>query len=157
MLSNVTFRARYMMKSTTFYFLLMLIFLCGTANAQLDNCTLGMGGKDNGIITQVFQLNDEQISQMEYWIGELETENKLIEDQIKVLFDTHPQGTHEELATMATKYKVLKDQLVALSTTYDRKLLGILNEKQYQRYVELCAEASRQPLTPIVVDMEEPE
>jgi hypothetical protein len=29
-------------------------------------------------------------------------------------------------------------------------VLGLFNEKQYQRYVELCAEALRKPLTPIL-------
>lgn len=137
------------MKITFYSFLLITIFSGVAVNAQLDHCTLGMGGPDTGVITQVFQLNDKQISQMESWIGELGTQNKLIEDQIKVLFDTHPQATQAELTTMATKYKALKDQLVALSLSYDRKLLGILNERQYQRYVELCAEALRKPLTPL--------
>lgn len=145
------------MKSNFYYFLLITIFLGTTVNAQLDNCTMGMGGPDTGVITQVFQLNDKQISQMEFWIGELVTENKLVEDQIKVLFDTHPQANQDELTTMATKYKALKDQLVALSLNYDRKLLGIFNEKQYQRYVELCAEALRQPLIPYTEEVAEPE
>ncbi len=157
MLLIVTLRARYPMKSNFYYFLLITIFSGVTVHAQLDNCTLGMGGPDTSVITQVFQLNDKQISQMDFWIGELGSQNKVIEDQIKELFDTHPQSTQDELIAMATKYKGLKDQLVAISLNYDRKLLGIFNEKQYQRYVELCAEALRQPLTPYTEEDTEPE
>jgi hypothetical protein len=124
-------------------------FISTVGYAQLADCTQGMGGKDTKVLTEVFQLNDEQIKTMDLWIGDLQAQNKLIEDQIKELFDNHPQSTHEELATLAGKYKVLKDQLVAISRKYDRKLLGLFNQKQYQRYVELCKEAMREPLSPI--------
>ncbi len=132
-----------------YYFLLAGFFVCGSTNAQLPDCTLGMGGKDTEVLTKVFQLNDEQIKTMDLWIGELHSRNKEIEDRIKELFDNHPQGTQEELVTLAKKYKDLKDQLVAISTKYDQQLLGLFNDRQYQRYIELCAEALRKPLSPI--------
>jgi len=139
--------------------LMIGFFLCVTVNAQLQDCTLGIGGKDTEILAQVFQLKDGQIDKMELWIGQLQTENRLAEDQIKELFDNHPQSTHEELETLAKKYKVLKDKMVATSKKYDKKLLGIFNEKQYQRYVELCNEALRRPMiaTSSATDVSNPE
>ncbi len=139
------------MITRTFYLLtLLLICAISTTRAQMENCTLGVGGKDTQLITDVFQLNDAQLHQMELWIGELGMESKLIEDEIKELFDNHPQSTQEEMLTLAQKYKVLKDRLTHLSLNYDSRVLGLFNEKQYQRYVELCAEALRKPLTPIL-------
>jgi len=118
--------------------------------SQLPDCTLGIGGKDTQVIVQVFQLNEEQLTKMEAWIGELEVENKLLEDQIQKLLADHPQQSHEDLATLAKKYKVLKDQLVAVSKKYDQKLLTLFNERQYQRYIDLCNEAIRQPMKTLV-------
>ncbi|HMB64427.1 MAG TPA: hypothetical protein VKN36_15210 [Eudoraea sp.] len=132
-----------------FCVLLIVSFGCFGVQAQLPDCTLGLGGKDTEVLSQVFQLNDEQLNSMELLIGELQTGNKVLEDQIKELLNNHPQSTEEELITLAEKYKVLKDQMVAMSITYDRKLLGLFNERQYQRYVSLCKEAFRQPLVPL--------
>lgn len=132
-----------------FCVLLIASFGCFNVQAQLPDCTLGLGGKDTEVLSQVFQLNDEQLNSMAHLIGELQSRNKVMEDQIKELLNNHPQSTEEELITLAEKYKVLKDQMVALSNTYDRKLLGLFNEKQYQRYVSLCKEAFRRPLVPL--------
>ena len=139
-----------MKKLRSFYLFGATLLIGFAAKAQLPDCTLSIGGKDTEVLTRVFQLNDEQIKTMELWIGELQTQSKLAEDQIKELFDNHPQSTHEELETLSKKYKVIKDQMVANSKRYDKKLLALFNPKQYQRYVELCDEAIRSPLSPAV-------
>ena len=126
-----------------------MLFISVNVTAQLPDCTLGIGGKDTEVLTKVFQLNQKQIRTMELWTGELQTQNKLLEDQIKALFDNHPQSTREELETLAKKYKLLKDEMVATSKSYDQKLLGLFNPKQYERYVALCNEALRKPLSPL--------
>ena len=144
------------MKHIISYCLLLAGLFSGVnANAQLPDCTLSIGGKDTDILIQVFQLNEEQKTTMNLWIGELQIQNKLIEDKIKLLFDKHPQGTQEELETLAKKYKVLKDQMLAISKSYDQKLLGLFNPKQYQRYVDLCSEALRKPITPLAVEAQD--
>jgi len=122
------------------------------ASAQLPDCTLGIGGKDTEVLIQVFQLNDEQKNALNIWAGELQTQNKLKEEEIKLLLDKHPQSTQKDLETLAKKYKVLKDQMLATSKSYDQKLLGLFNPRQYQRYVELCSEALRTPITPIAAE-----
>lgn len=142
---------RHSKLSLTIFFGLVV---CVSAYAQMPDCTLGIGGKDTEVIEKVFQLNEEQKTKIDVWIGQLQAENKLREDEIKQLFDTHPQGTHEELETLAKKYKVLKDKMVAASMEYDRKLLGIFNEKQYERYVQLCNEALRRPMAPAEISVD---
>ncbi|MEL6918539.1 MAG: hypothetical protein AAFO99_12505 [Bacteroidota bacterium] len=121
-----------------------LLFVTGSA----QECTLDIGGKNTETIIKIFQLNEEQIGKMEMWQGELDIKTKDIEDQIRQLMEKHPQKTPEDLTLFAKKYDALKDQMVNTSKAYDTKLIAIFNERQYQRYVDLCIEALR---TPIVV------
>ena len=134
--------------SAIFSLLAALLFCLGTS-AQLPDCTLGVGGKDTEVLTKVFQLNEAQIRSMEVWMGELETQNKLLEDEIKTLFKTHPQSNQEELENLARKYKILQDKMVATNKSYDQKLLALFNPRQYERYEALCKEALRRPLIPL--------
>lgn len=122
-------------------------------NAQ--DCTLDIGGKNTDILIRIFQLNEEQISQMEVWRAELEIETKVVEDDIQKLFDNQPQSTPAELTTLADKYKVLQQKIVDASMATDKMLLSVFNEKQYDRYLNLCDEAYRRPIkivpiTPVV-------
>ncbi|GAB5475255.1 MAG: hypothetical protein Mars2KO_33540 [Maribacter sp.] len=114
------------------------------ANAQ--ECTLDIGGKNTETLIKVFQLNDTQIAQMETWSAELTIQNKETEDAIQKLFDSHPQSSHEELLTLANKYKALQQKIVDASWEADKKLLTVFNDKQYERYLQLCMEAVRRPI-----------
>lgn len=127
-----------------FCFAIACTLLFHIGNAQ--DCTLNIGGKDTETIIKIFQLNDGQIGQMEGWRSELEIETSLIEDQIQELMDKQPQKTPEELIILAEKYNVLKEKMVNVSKIYDKKLIGIFNQRQYQRYVDLCNEAFRRPM-----------
>lgn len=129
-----------------YLFFVLLLHVCAFGNAQQQDCTLGIGGKDTETIVEVFQINEEQKTQMNTWIQELTEKNKVIEEEIKTLLENHPQSTQDDLITLAAKYKVLKDQIVSVSKMYDIKLLSIFNDKQYQRYVDLCREALRDPM-----------
>ncbi len=113
--------------------------------AQSDDCMLGIGGKDTETIIQVFQLSEEQIGKMEQWRAELTLANKAFQDEIRLLFDTHPQSTDEELQALANKYKALKDKVLANAREYDIRMLQLFNPRQYDRYQELCASARRTP------------
>ncbi|MUH36699.1 hypothetical protein D9O36_12670 [Zobellia amurskyensis] len=113
-------------------------------NAQ--NCTLDIGGKNNETIKTLFQLNEEQVSVMESLQGELEVKTKSVEDQIEKLLAQHPQSTEEDLIKLAEKYKTLQQQLVEAAYDSDKQLLSVFNVKQYERYLQLCNEAIRQPI-----------
>lgn len=117
-----------------------------TTVGQTADCTLGIGGKDTETIIKVFQLSAEQLVLMEGWIQELEKSNEKIEEQIDHLLDEHPQSNEEELQTLAEKFKVLRTEIIANSKICDQKLVGIFNENQYKRYIDLCNEAIRRPL-----------
>ncbi|MGB5821612.1 MAG: hypothetical protein WBG90_19175 [Saonia sp.] len=126
------------------YSLLVLGVVCFFGNAQ--DCTLDIGGKSSETIIKIFQLNEEQIGKMESWSAQLNTETSLIEDQIKLLLDEHPQETPDDLALLAKKYNTLKEQIVNTSKEYDKKLIALFNERQYQRYSDLCHAAFRKPI-----------
>ena len=83
--------------------------------------------------------------------------NEVIVEQIDVLLEKHPQSNEEELQALAEKFKPLRAQIIANSKIYDQKLLGILNAKQYQRYITLCAEAMRRPLKGLISEDALPE
>ncbi|NJB72471.1 hypothetical protein GGR42_002962 [Saonia flava] len=114
--------------------------------SKSQDCTLNIGGEDDETIISVFQLNEEQQGKMEAWGRELQFKNKVLEDGMQKLLDTHPQSKPEDVVIMGEKYKKLKDEFVANSKEYDIKLLTLFNEKQYRRYVDLCREAFRRPL-----------
>lgn len=127
------------------YALLVFFLSALFANAQDRDCMLGLGGSASETIIQVFQLNKEQIQKMNEWTAELKLSNKIYQDEITLLFDTHPQSKTEDLEALATKYKVLKDRVLANAKEYDMRLLELFNPKQYDRYLELCAAANRIP------------
>jgi predicted phage gp36 major capsid-like protein len=114
--------------------------------ALSQDCTLGIGGKDTETIIEVFQLNAEQRARMEDFRAAMSVETKVIEEEEKMLLEKHPQTTADDLTKLAEKYKALQARLMAISITYDKKLLALFNERQYQRYVSLCREALRKPL-----------
>lgn len=128
----------------------IVFFCCHMGFGQVGDCTLGIGGKDNVTLAEVFQLNDDQKAKMEIWTQELSIENKLLQEEIDLLMKTHPQKTEEELMQLAGKYKTLQDKMVANAKSYDIKLLRMFNPKQYKLYTELCAEVMRTPLLGIL-------
>ncbi len=132
------------MRTSLFY--CTAIFFLFTLSVQAQVCTLGLGGEDTKTIAQVFQLNEEQLTKLDSLRSEKEIEMRLIEDDIKKLFDTQPQSTPEELTTLAEKYKVLKAKMEVASLEYDKKLLTAFNQKQYERYMALCEAAFREPI-----------
>lgn len=129
-----------------YLFLSLITFFMYSAIAQLPDCTLDIAGKDKELIIKIFQLNEKQIVKMDAWSAEVEQKNRVLREQIAWLFENHPQGTEEDLINLSKKYDVLQRQILSNSRTYDQMLLGAFNERQYERYSILCAEAMRQPL-----------
>lgn len=127
-------------------FLILVLATISVSQAQLEDCTLDIASSDTELITKLFQLNEEQTTTLENLRAEIEVKNRVLYDQIKWLFDNHPQDTEEDLANMAKKYDVMQRQIMANSRIYDQKFLGTLNDRQYERYTILCEEALRKPL-----------
>jgi hypothetical protein len=121
-------------------------FIISHITAQQADCTLGIGGRDTDVVVKVFKLNTLQQDQLSQWIAELQSYQKDMSDQIRELFDTHPQQNPEEMEVLASKYKALRDEIEATSKAFDRKLLDTFDERQYARYMALCKEASRQAM-----------
>lgn len=126
--------------------LIFSLLLTASASAQIQDCLLNIGGKDDAVIIQIFQLNGDQRAKLETWSAELELARKETDARIDKLFDTHPQKNDRDLEALASKYDVIKEEYIALVRSYDQKLITIFNERQYERYRELCAEAMRRPI-----------
>ena len=125
-----------------------LIFIVGfwiSAQAQQE-CSLAIGATESDTIIQIFQLKEEQVAHLEEFKSALEIETRLLDEERKNLFENHPQTTPEDLTALGVKYKDLEERMKQVFKKYDLKLLALFNEKQYQRYVTLCQEVSRQPL-----------
>jgi uncharacterized protein (DUF1330 family) len=128
---------------------LMLSFGFWISGQAQKDCSLGIGATESDTIIQIFQLKEEQITKLEEFKAALEIETRLLDVERKNLFENHPQSTPEDLMALGAKYKVIEEKMKQVFGKYDLKLLAIFNEKQYQRYVSLCQEVSRQPLVVI--------
>lgn len=126
-------------------FCLFLSFMV-PVSAQQD-CSLGIGVTETEIIVQVFQLRPDQKVKLEEFRTALAKEIQLVDEERRTLFSTHPQTSPEDLTSLGAKHAVLEDRIKDLSREYDHKLLALFNEKQYGRYVSLCKEVSRRPLS----------
>lgn len=125
--------------------LILIVGFVISVQAQRE-CSLGIGATESDTIIQIFQLKEEQITNLEEFKAALEIETRLLDEERKNLFENHPQSTPEDLTALGAKYKVLEERMKQVFKKYDLKLLALFNEKQYQRYVTLCQEVSRQPL-----------
>jgi hypothetical protein len=136
------------------YALLSFVLFVTYSGAQVNECVLDIGGKNSEFVTEIFQLNEAQLLQMEELRAEYSMTYKAIDDQMQKLLSEHPQSTSEELLTMADKYKVLQNKIVMASRQIDEKLLTSFNQRQYGLYLSLCHEAFRTPIevTPLIYD-----
>ncbi len=117
-------------------------------SAQAE-CALGIGGKNDEEIAEVFQLNDVQLEKLKNWSAELRVRNDFLKDQAKYLLKRNAQSSPEDLLSMSFKYRKLLDSMKQNLRMLDKRLLSIFNEKQYNLYVELCGQMM---LRPIYVD-----
>lgn len=127
------------------YTSIVFLFLTSFVGLSQD-CTLDAGGGNTDMIVSVFQLNANQTAKLESLKGDYGVKEKALQDEIESLLEKHPQSTPEELTRLGEKYAVLEQNLVTLSKTTDTELLQIFNERQYNRYLELCREAIRKPI-----------
>lgn len=115
------------------------------ASAQMD-CMLGVGGPDEEIIAQVFQLNDEQREKLKNWSAELKVRNDILRDQAEFLMKQNEESSPEVLVAVSQKYRVIQDSMEQNVRMMDKRLLTIFNHKQYQYYIKLCGELSLRPI-----------
>ena len=92
-------------------------------------------------------MNEAQIATLKILRTELVTEIDELERQIEKLLAEQPQSTEEELISLAEKYKALQQKIVDASYQSDKKLLSEFNERQYERYLQLCKAAIRMPIS----------
>jgi len=124
-------------------FLFSLFFIFGV-KAQ-DDCILGVGITSDSTLIDIFQLNEEQTEKLKNWSAELKYRNELLTNQAENLLKRHPQNSVGELSVLAQKYKVISDSITIIQRMVDKRTLKMLNEKQYELYLNLCEQAFRQP------------
>ncbi|MEM9078118.1 MAG: hypothetical protein AAGC43_13830 [Bacteroidota bacterium] len=130
-----------MKKLLLFLFLFAFFF----SSAQMD-CTLGVGGRDDDTIIEVFQLNEEQTEYLKNWSEELKVRNTYLKDKAKVLLKKHEASPPSVLMEMSYEYRQLLDSMRSNARMIDRRLLATFNQKQYDLYVELCGMISMSPM-----------
>lgn len=130
-------------------FLLYIFLISGLYSVAQEECFLGIGGQDDEVIEEVFQLNDDQMEKMKNWGAELKIRNEILKDQADFLLRKHEQSSPEDLMAMSYKYKDILDSMKQNVRMLDKRLLSIFNAKQYNFYLELCNQLS---LLPIYVD-----
>ena len=111
-----------------------------------EDCYLGIGGRDDDRIVQVFQLSEQQAEQLRNWGAELKVRNDILEDRAQSLLKKHPQSTTEDIVAMSDKFKVLLDSMKSNMRMLDQRLLSTFNEEQYNLYILLCTEILRNPI-----------
>ncbi|WP_298487711.1 Spy/CpxP family protein refolding chaperone [uncultured Maribacter sp.] len=138
------------MKNIKYCSIVVFVFSCFVGFSQ--DCTLNVGGGNVETIVSVFQLNAVQKSKLEDIKAAYSIEAKSLEEEIEKLLAEHPQSTPQELELLGNKYIALKNKLADKAQETDLKLLESFNEKQYNRYIDLCKEAYRKPfiITPVV-------
>lgn len=130
------------MKAAVFCLFLMLNF---SVFAQQE-CLLGVGGKDDETIAEVFQLNEEQLGNLKNWSAELKIRNEILENQAEYLLKQHAESSPEVLLKVSTEYRTILDSMKQNVRMMDKRLLSILNPKQYEFYVELCNKLTLRPI-----------
>lgn len=121
------------------------IFIFFSSYAQED-CYLGIGGKDDVIIAEVFELTEEQTENLKNWGAELKFRNEIFELKANNLLKNHAQASPEDLLKMSYNYKALLDSMAANMRLLDKRMLGTFTNKQYNVYIMLCNQLSRSPI-----------
>lgn len=130
------------MKAAFFSLFLMLSF---SVFAQQD-CMLGVGGKDDDTIAEVFQLNEEQLENLRNWSAELKIRNEILQNQAEYLLKQHEESSPEVLLKVSTEYRAIIDSMKQNVRMMDKRLLSIFNPKQYEFYLELCNTLTLRPI-----------
>ena len=111
-----------------------------------EDCMLGIGGKNDEVIAEVFQLNDEQKEKLRNWSAELKIRNDILKDQAKYLLKKNEESSPEVLMTFSHTYRGLLDSMKSNVRMIDKRMLSIFNDNQYRLYMQLCNQLSMRPI-----------
>ncbi len=132
----------YRLKEQLLVICLLTTFLCSSQT----ECTLGVGGKDDDTIVEVFQLNEEQEKNLRNWSAELKVRNSHLKEKAKYLLKKHEQSPPNALMEMSYQYRGILDSMKSNARMIDQRLLSTFNRKQYDLYVELCGMIALSPM-----------
>ena len=126
--------------------LFVFAFLLTSLSFGQEDCYLGIGGRDDAMITEVFKLSEDQVEKLKNWGAELKFRNEIFELKAKNLLQNHAQASPEDLLKMSYDYKAVLDSMAANMRLLDKRMLGTFNNKQYNLYIMLCNQLSRSPI-----------
>lgn len=126
--------------------ILLLLFLFPFVLFSQEDCFLGIGGKDDAIIKEVFDLTEDQVEKMRNWGAELEFRNEIFERRAENLIKDHAQSSPEDLKKMSHEFKALLDSMKNNMKRLDQRMLGIFTHEQYNLYIMLCNQVYRSPI-----------
>ncbi len=143
------------MRTISYCILILIYFLYIDGLRAQDDCILGVGITKDETIIAIFQLKEEQAEQMINFSAELKYRNELLNNQAENILKRDPQSSVAELMVLAEKYNVIRDSMARVQRMIDIKTLKLFNKKQYQRYLELCTEAYRQPFMVVPINYQD--
>ncbi len=143
------------MRTISYCILILIYFLYIDGLRAQDDCILGVGITKDETIIAIFQLKEEQAEQMINFSAELKYRNELLNNQAENILKRDPQSSVAELMVLAEKYNVIRDSMARVQRMIDIKTLKLFNKKQYQRYLELCTEAYRQPFRVVPINYQD--
>ena len=111
-----------------------------------EDCYLGIGGKDDAVITKVFELDEKQVESLRNWGAQLKFRNEIFEIRANNLLKNHAQSSPEDLLKMSYQYKALLDSMQKNMRMLDKRMLGIFTMEQYNLYIMLCNQVNRSPI-----------
>lgn len=115
----------------------LFISLSWGLTAQTE-CYLGLGGQDNAMIIEIFQLDSLQQVSIKNLSAELKYRNDMLKEQADTVLKHYPQRSTEDMLLLSTKYRTLMDSMQQNLRMLDKRLLESFNPKQYAFYKELC-------------------
>ena len=127
----------------------ILLFLSSFYVSAQEECFLGIGGKDDKTIAEIFDLSHEQLRNLRNWGAELKYRNEIFIIRAESLLKNHPSGSHEDLLKMSYEYKGHLDSMTKNLRLIDKRMLASFNDQQYNIYIQLCNSVL---LTPIFVN-----
>lgn len=110
------------------------------------DCILGVGGRDNETITNVFELTEEQRENLKNWSAELKIRNEIFKERAEYLMKQNEDSSPEVLIEVSKKYQSFIDSMAKNVQMMDKRLLESFTQTQYDRYLKLCNQMTLRPI-----------
>lgn len=125
---------------------LILFFLFAISVSAQNDCFLGVGGKDDETIVEVFNLDEEQIRNLKNWGAELKYRNEIFVIRAEYLLKNHANSSHEDLLKMSYTYRGHLDSMRSNLRMIDKRMLSTFSNEQYNLYIQLCNSVLLSPI-----------